>query len=137
MDFHTLNLSPSLGEAFYNTSAYGSNSNGRSFTPAIDGASISPPMLSYNLSAGEVSSDESHTGRRSRGAPSTPPPSVPYAATIPRSHRYNPIAVPATRSSARAAAHKRRSSKSSNDPDHDSDAEEEEEYQHSSGSLDP
>jgi hypothetical protein len=92
----------------------------------MESASISPPTLTYGLSAGEMSSDDSHaTGeRRNRH----------YSATVPRSHRYNPLATPATRSSARNA-HKRRNSKSSNDQE--SDAEEEEEYQPGSSGIDP
>jgi hypothetical protein len=45
------------------------------------------------------------------------PPSVPYAATVPRSHRFNPIAVPASRTNAKAVAHKRRPSRSNDDSD--------------------
>ena len=59
------------------------------------------------------------TGRASRGSGTHSPPSVPYAATIPRSHRFNPIAVPVNRTSGRAAAHKRRLSKSNDDSDDD------------------
>lgn len=129
-----MSLSPSLLEPYnYGAPAY-TTSPPRSFSPAVEPASISPPTLSYHLSAGEVSSDESHmatAGRRSRGSPA---PSIPYASTVPRSHRYNPIAIPATRANTRAA-HRRRASKS-NEPEHDSDAEEEEDYQ-GSGGADP
>lgn len=136
MDFHA--LSSSLMEPFssnYTTSGAYTTSPPRPYSPAVESAGISPPTLSYHLSAAELSSDESRStsGRRSRGENPTPPP-VPYAATVPRSHRYNPLAIPATRSSTRAA-HKRRNSKSSQD--HDSDAEEEEEYHPSSGGVDP
>jgi len=95
------------------------------YTVSADPAGISPPTLSYHLSAGEMSSDDSHHSRN--GASPSP---VPYAATIPRSHRFNPMPVPVTRASTRASA-KRRNSKDSND----SDAEEEEDYQ--PGSTDP
>ncbi|KAK7063822.1 hypothetical protein R3P38DRAFT_3301503 [Favolaschia claudopus] len=75
----------------------------RPFTP-IDGAGISPPSLvgpSYTLSAGELSSDGLTSGRRSRGSGShSPPASYPTPSSVPRalsSHRFNPIATPATR----------------------------------------
>lgn len=131
VDFNV--LSSSLVEPFasnYTPSGNYTTSPPRSYSPAVESASISPPTLTYHLSGGELSSDDS--GRRSRGENPTPPP-VPYSATVPRSHRFNPMAMPATRSSARTA-HKRRHSKSSND--RDSDAEEEEEYQPGSG-VDP
>jgi hypothetical protein len=131
MDFNALVEPFASGNYTAAGANYTTASPPRSFSPAVESASISPPTLTYHLSAGEMDSDDS--GRRSRGENPTPPP-VPYSASIPRSHRYNPLAIPATRSSARAA-HKRRHSKSSND--HDSDAEEEEEYQPSSGGVDP
>ena len=127
MDFNVLAAEPFVP----NYTAGNYTTSPRSYSPAIESASISPPTLTYNLSAGELSSDDS--GRRSRGDNPTPPP-VPYSATVPRSHRYNPLAIPATRSSARTA-HKRRHSKSSSN-DRDSDIEEEEEYQPGSG-VDP
>jgi hypothetical protein len=129
MTFHTVPLS-SLGEYSYTPAAY---SPARSFTP-LDNASISPPTLTYNLSNAEASSDEQRSGRHSRGSNPSPPPSVPYAATVPRSHRFNPIgAPPATRTSARTAASKRKNSKANNE---DSDDAEEEEYTNSGG-VDP
>lgn len=124
MDFNVLT------EPFSYTPS-GNYTTSRSYSPAAESASISPPTLTYHLSAGELSSDDS--GRQSRADNPTPPP-VPYSATVPRSHRFNPLAIPATRSSARTA-HKRRPSKSSSN-DRDSDAEEEEEYQPGSG-VDP
>ncbi|KIK70519.1 hypothetical protein GYMLUDRAFT_149023 [Collybiopsis luxurians FD-317 M1] len=130
MTFHTVPLS-SLGEYNYAPTAF---SPSRPFTP-IDNASISPPTLTYSLSNADVSSDDQHSGRHSRGSNPSPPPSVPYAATVPRSHRFNPIGVPPpTRTSARTAANKRRNSKANND---DSDDPEEEEYHQSSGGVDP
>ncbi|KAJ3762200.1 hypothetical protein EV361DRAFT_974583 [Lentinula raphanica] len=128
MTFHTVPLS-SLGEYGYAPVTF----SPRPFTPA-DNASISPPTLTYSLSNADASSDEQHSGRHSRGSNPSPPPSVPYAATVPRSHRFNPIGVPPpTRTSARAAS-KRRNSKTTNE---DSDEGEEEEYQQSTGGLDP
>lgn len=129
MTFHPVTLS-SLGEYSYAPGTFSTPS--RPFTP-VENASISPPTLSYSLSNADASSDDQHsTGRHSRGSNPSPPPSVPYAATVPRSHRYNPIGVPPpTRTSARTAASKRRNSKTANNDD--SDEGEEEEYQHSSG----
>ncbi|EEB98140.1 hypothetical protein MPER_02406, partial [Moniliophthora perniciosa FA553] len=91
----------------------------------------------YTLSnGGDVSSDE-RSGRNSRGSNRSPPPPVPYAATVPRSHRYNPIAVPAvptpntaTRTSVRRARSTRSNTLRSND---DSDEVEEDEHQSSGG----
>lgn len=129
MTFHTVPLS-SLGEYGYAPVSF----SPRPYTPA-DNASISPPTLTYSLSNADASSDDQHSGRHSRGSNPSPPPSVPYAATVPRSHRFNPIGVPPpTRTSARTAATKRRNSKTTNE---DSDDPEEEEYQQSTGSVDP
>ncbi|KAF8831920.1 hypothetical protein F5879DRAFT_924541 [Lentinula edodes] len=129
MTFHTVPLS-SLGEYGYAPVSF----SPRPYTPA-DNASISPPTLTYSLSNADASSDDQHSGRHSRGSNPSPPPSVPYAATVPRSHRFNPIGVPPpTRTSARTAATKRRNSKTANE---DSDDPEEEEYQQSTGSVDP
>lgn len=128
MTFHSVPLS-SLAEYGYAPATF---SPSRSFTP-VDNASISPPTLTYSLSNADASSDDQHSGRHSRGSNPSPPPSVPYAATVPRSHRFNPIGVPpATRTSARTASKKRNSK--SND---DSDEGEEEEYHQSTGSADP
>jgi hypothetical protein len=109
--------SPTLG---FNTLAgmgdyaYGSPANfgTRPYTPP-DGASISPPSLSYGLSNAELSSDG--TPSRASGSHS-PPATVPYPATVPRSHRFNPIAVPATRT---RATHSRRPSRSNDESDDD------------------
>jgi hypothetical protein len=114
LNFNTLNLPSTIGDYTY------SSSPARPFTPP-DGVSISPPALggSYTLSAGELSSDgmPSNSGRLSRGSGThSPPASVPYAATIPRSHRYNPIMAPATRASVRGA-HRRRGQDDSDDED--------------------
>lgn len=128
MTFHSVPLS-SLADYGYAPTAF---SPSRPYTP-LENASISPPTLTYSLSNADASSDEQHSGRRSRGSNPSPPP-VPYAATVPRSHRFNPIGAPATRASARTAASKRRNSKTNND---DSDEGEEEEYAQSTGSVDP
>ncbi|KAF8910052.1 hypothetical protein CPB84DRAFT_1764478 [Gymnopilus junonius] len=105
------------------SSSFGAPSPPRPYTPS-EGGSVAPQTLAYNLSAGELSSDSiPSSGRISRGSGSHSPPTVPYAATVPRSHRFNPIAVPANRPS-RAAAHKRTRSTRSNDESDDDDDEE-------------
>ncbi|PPQ77005.1 hypothetical protein CVT25_014822 [Psilocybe cyanescens] len=110
-------------------SSYGPPSPQRPFTPAegssSGSSSIAPQTLTYPLSAGELSSDGMASGRISRGSGSHSPPAVPYASTVPRSHRFNPIAVPANRPSTRAAAaHKRTRSTRDNDDSDDDDDEE-------------
>ncbi|KAG6842392.1 hypothetical protein C0991_007522 [Blastosporella zonata] len=92
-----------------------SSSPARPYTPE-DGQSVSPPTLTYPLSAGELSSDGMPSGRRGRGSP------IPYAATVPRSHRFNPIVPPSARPAVRAQ-HKRRMSSRSNDDSDDEDEE--------------
>jgi len=110
-----------MNEYIYSSSsAFGFSLPTRSFFPA-DGIHTSPPTLTYNISAGELSSDGMPTGRASRGSGSHSPPSVPYAATVPRSHRFNPIAVPANRTSAKATAHKRRPSRTNDESDDEDD----------------
>jgi hypothetical protein len=121
--FNTLNLLSGSGDYTYSSSPASFNpsaSPARPYTPE-DGASIAPPSLSYNLSGGDLSSDCMTSGRRSRGSGSpSPPQTISYAATVPRSHRFNPIAAPTTRSAGRAA-HRRRSSRSNDDSDEDDD----------------
>ncbi|KAG6911353.1 hypothetical protein DXG01_001024 [Tephrocybe rancida] len=113
LSFATLNL-PTSNEYTY------SPSPARPYTPE-DGHSVSPPTLTYQLSAGELSSDGMPSGRRSRGSGS-PPASIPYAATVPRSHRFNPIVPPSARPAVRAQ-HKRRMSSRSNEDSDDEDEE--------------
>lgn len=124
MGLNALNLT-TVGEYTY------SSSPARPYTPP-DGASISPPALgSYHLSAGELSSDgmPPTSGRASRGSGThSPPASLPYSATVPRSHRFNPIMAPTTRSSVRGA-HRRRGSLRSND---ESDEDDDQDFQPSS-----
>jgi hypothetical protein len=111
-DFSTLNLSNSLSEYGYPTATYPA----RPFTP---GDGISPPAL-YSLSTEDVSSDHS-SGSARRGSGSMSPPNVPYgAASVPRSHRFNPLAAPVTRSSTRPVP-KRRASRREDDSDEDDD----------------
>lgn len=112
LSFATLNL-PTATEYTY------SPSPARPYTPD-DGQSVSPPSLTYQLSAGELSSDGMPSGRRSRaGTTGGSPANVSYAATVPRSHRFNPIAQTSMRPAARAQ-HKRKLSRE------DSDEEDEE-----------
>ncbi|KAG7099809.1 hypothetical protein E1B28_001620 [Marasmius oreades] len=143
--FHTSSLLPSSpmtlnlplgGEYTYSPETY----DIRPLSP-LETTVVSPPLLGYTLSAaGDASSDEqrSNSGRHSRGSNHTPPPTVPYAATVPRSHRYNPIAVPshvtapsATRASVRRARTTRSNTMRSND---ESDIEEDDHA--SSGGVD-
>lgn len=115
MGLNALNLT-TVGDYTYSSPA-------RPYTPP-DGASISPPALGgYTLSAGELSSDglPPTSGRASRGSGThSPPASLPYGATVPRSHRFNPIMAPATRASVRGT-HRRRGSMRSNDDSDDED----------------
>ncbi|KAF8841924.1 hypothetical protein BDN67DRAFT_989446 [Paxillus ammoniavirescens] len=117
LDFNSLNLANSLGEYSYTPSAnYTTASPGRPYTPPDNG--ISPPAV-YNLSGGELSSDGIASGRHSRGSGTHSPSSVhsvPYA-SVPRSHRFNPIAAPATRSAAKAPRRKSRNDDSDDDDD--------------------
>ncbi|KAF9531858.1 hypothetical protein CPB83DRAFT_760304 [Crepidotus variabilis] len=91
-------------------------------SPPTEIGNISPPMLTYNLSGAELSSDALPSGRISRGSGSHSPPH--YAATVPRSQRFNPIAVPANRPATRAA-HKRKASRSTTQDESDDDDDEE------------
>ncbi|KAI5998029.1 hypothetical protein EDD15DRAFT_2386780 [Pisolithus albus] len=118
LDFDSLNLANTIGEYSYSSAPYATASPGRPYTPPDNG--ISPPAV-YNISAGELSSDSLNSGRRSRGSGTHSPASVhsvPYAAAVPRSHRFNPIAAPATRSATKSARRKSRNE--------DSDDEDEE-----------
>jgi len=121
MAFNNLSLAGGLGDYTYSPS-FAASSPARPYTPP-DGVAISPPTLTYNLSGGEMSSDGAPSGRLSRGSGThSPPASIPYAATVPRSHRFNPIAMPATRANVRAQ--RRRSTRSNDDSD-----DEDEEFQ--------
>jgi Helix-loop-helix DNA-binding domain len=101
LNFNSLNLASNqlTDYASYSTGAYTTTSApARPFTPP-DGAGISPAGL-YTLSAGELSSDGTQSGRRSRGSGTHSPASsqgISYPATVPRSHRFNPMAAPTTR----------------------------------------
>jgi hypothetical protein len=137
-----MGLAHTLNEAYYSSSsppaaptpiAAPFNPPTRPYTP-LDGAGISPPSLvgpSYTLSAGEMSSDGLTSGRRSRGSGShSPPATFPSAASVPRSltsHRFNPIAPPATRTRAPRRKPTRR--------DDDSDEEEDDDFQPTANSL--
>ncbi|KAG6333746.1 hypothetical protein ID866_5347 [Astraeus odoratus] len=111
LDFDTLNM----GEYSYSPVPYTTASPGRPYTPPENG--ISPPAL---YSGGELSSDGLTSGRRSRGSGTHSPASVhsvPFAA-VPRSHRFNPIAPPTTRSSTKTP---RRKSRNEDSDDEDED----------------
>lgn len=134
MSYQNVSLA-TIGEYGY-TPAFSTPS--RPLSPPVDGAAVSPPTLSYTLSNGaDASSGDEPSGRNSRGSNRSPPPHVPYAATIPRSHRFNPMALPtmatpaaATRASVRRARTTRSNTMRSND---DSDEVEEDEHQSSGG----
>jgi len=115
-DFSTLNLaSTGLGDYTYAT-----NSPSYTTRPFTPGDGVSPPAL-YALSTEEPSSDHSSGSAFRRSGGSLSPPNVPYnAASVPRSHRFNPIAAPATRSSTRVAP-KRRASRRGDDDSEDED----------------
>lgn len=119
-EFSTLSLGGSvMGDYSYGSpqSSYTTAPITRPFTPA-DG--VAPPSL-YSLSADDISSDHSSGSALRRSGGSLSPPNVPYsAASVPRSHRFNPIAAPPTRSSTRPAP-KRRVSKREEDSDDDDD----------------
>jgi len=97
------------------SSSYTTASPARPYTPTDNNIGISPPSLSYNLSGGELSSDGLPSGRISRGSGSH----SPSLASIPRSHRYNPVGNPATR----PKAPRRRSSKNEDSDDDEDDAD--------------
>jgi hypothetical protein len=124
LDFNSANMN-NLSDYSY-SSSYTTASPARPFTPADTG--ISPPTL-YNLSAGEMSSDGMQSGRLSRGSGSHSPP---FPASVPRSHRYNPLAAPATR----AKVARRRSTKNDDSDDDDDDADFQPAATNSSGSTD-
>ncbi|KAJ8457233.1 hypothetical protein ONZ45_g4196 [Pleurotus djamor] len=114
--FNSLNLTNGLEYTYSSPSAYTATaaSPARPYTPP-DGASISPPSLTYNLSAGELSSDGMASGRRSRGSGTQSPSNANFPSSVPRSHRFNPMA-----SNARAATrpvHRRKNSRANDDSD--------------------
>jgi hypothetical protein len=88
-------------------------------SPPAELANISPPMLTYNLSNAELS-DALPSGRLSRGSGAH----SPNYATVPRSQRFNPIAVPANRPATRAA-HRRKASRSTTQDESDDEDDEE------------
>lgn len=94
--------------------------------------SISPRAMVTNLSDGERSS-----GRRSRASngSANSPPAIPYAATVPRSVRYDPVPTVGRRSSTTSRrAQKARRRRNSDESDDDED---DEEYQGSNTSGGP
>ncbi|KAI6013713.1 hypothetical protein BKA83DRAFT_4560160 [Pisolithus microcarpus] len=96
LDFDSLNLANTIGEYSYSSAPYATASPGGPYM--LPDNSISPPAV-YNISAGELSSDSLNSGRCSGGSGTHSPASVhsvPYAATVPQSHRFNPITPPAT-----------------------------------------
>jgi hypothetical protein len=116
LDFNSSNLNHNLSDYSSYSSSYTTASPARPYTPTDNNVGISPPALSYNLSGGEMSSDGLQSGRISRGSGSHSPP---FPASVPRSHRFNPMATPATRSK----APRRRSSKNEDSDDDEDDAD--------------
>ncbi|KAI0309198.1 hypothetical protein OF83DRAFT_1179904 [Amylostereum chailletii] len=110
LSFTGLNLVNPMTEYTFSGPSY-TTSPARPYTPPMN-SGIHPNVLS----AGEMSSDSMQSGRTSRGS-GTHSPSL---AAIPRSHRYNPIAVspPVTRG---AMARKRRAAKQEDFSDDDDD----------------
>lgn len=95
--FNSLNLSNSgLNEYTYGSSnSFGGGSPSRSYTPT----SIFPGALTNHADESVlISRARRGSGTQSPG-PAVPPGSL---AAVPRSHRYNPIAAPITRSSTRS-----------------------------------
>jgi len=114
MAFASLSLPPTtMGEYTYGSPSF----SGPAKFVSSEGVGICPPAL-YDLSSGEVSSDSTSPNR---GASNSPPAGLAYSASIPRSQRFNPIAVPPTRA---RVAQKRRSSRSNDESD-----DEDEEFQ--------
>jgi hypothetical protein len=77
-----------------------------------------------------MSSDGMQSGRHSRGSGSHSPP---FPASVPRSHRFNPIAAPATRSKAPV---RRRSTKNEESEDDEDDGDFQPAANNSGGSTD-
>lgn len=118
LGFNSLNLTNGgMSEYTYGSSAtFTTTTPARPFTPT---GSIYPGALS-NLSAGELSSDSVNSGRGRRGS-TAHSPTLPIGslATIPRSHRFNPIAATVPRSSTRQQ--KKRAKNGSDDFNSDDD----------------
>jgi len=104
-----------MTEYSYSSPCFSAPSPPRSYSPPDDVSS--PNIMPYNLNGSDMS-DSIQSGLASRGSRS--PPAMHYSATVPRSHRFNPIAVPPSRTTAKAA-HKRRQSRQSNDESDDDD----------------
>lgn len=114
------NNSLTLSGDYTYSPSFNAASPARSYTPH-DGASISPPTLTYNLS--NELSEGTPSGRHSRNSSTSTstssPSTVPYAATVPRSHRFNPIGTPANRPTLRARRRNSKSNDESEDEDED------------------
>lgn len=111
-----LNLGSGMSEYTYSSvpaAAYMSSPSNRPFTPP-PASSIFPGALS-TLSAGELSSDSNPSSRTSRGSLSPP------MASVPRAHRFNPIAVAPTSSRGSATRRRRGSVKQADDFSDDDD----------------
>lgn len=123
LTFDSLNLANGMPDyaAYSSGASFTTGSPVRPFTPPD---SICPPVLNH-LSAGELSSDGTQSGRRSRNSAGTgagSPASVHAPLPTHRNqHRFNPIAAPR----ANAKERKRRAPKE----EYGSDDEDEEDFQ--------
>jgi hypothetical protein len=137
MDLHTLASLPDYG---YASSTFApSPPHAFSSQEEENNGSVAPQVLFYGLSGGEMSDGmASASGRVSRGSGSRSPGAANFGANVPRSQRFNPIAVPASRPTTRAqvaASHRR--SKSSKSNDIDSDEDEDEEFKPTGNNAEP
>lgn len=126
-------ISGQMGDYMYTASPF-SNTSPQPYMPG-DELSISPRAMISNISDNERSS-----GRRSRASNGSAgsPPSIPYAATIPRatrSDRYDPMSSIGRRNSTTSRrVQKARRRRNSDESDEDED---DEEYQGSNASSGP
>ncbi|KAF9486518.1 hypothetical protein BDN70DRAFT_926745 [Pholiota conissans] len=126
IDLQTLASLPDYG---YSSSTFAPSPPNAFSSQEEENNGVAPQALFYGLSGGEMSDGmASANGRVSRGSGSRSPAGASFGATVPRSQRFNPIAVPASRPTTRAqvaASHRRSKSSKSNDIDSDDDEDEE------------
>jgi hypothetical protein len=104
------NMNNNLSDYSY-WSSNATASPARPYTPPDAG--ISSPML-YNLSSEVMSSDGMQSGRLSCGSGSH---FVPFSASVPHSHCFNPITAPATHSKVPPCRRSTKNENSDNDED--------------------
>ncbi|KAK0465506.1 uncharacterized protein EV420DRAFT_1514650 [Desarmillaria tabescens] len=113
-EYDGVNLSHPMGGDYTYTASPFSNSSPQPYMGEDLG--ISPRAMTY---AGDE--DRTLSGRRSRASNDSPPPSIPYAATVPRSHRHDPIGAATRRNSTARKVQKARKRKASDESDDDDD----------------